>query len=731
MKQTRTQKTAHKHAAKKPKALPLAFCLSLADTLPVTACAPDYPVAVLVSYNHPELPLKLYASGNLGIIQSSWALSYLCVAYRYLAGKPLSPVEMSSANNLWLDRMQAESPYIFDENYVASINFNELRKKILHIKNDTDPYYLRGDDTIVISDSAYQHAFNTLTRLVKNHGQSSPIVLNWLQVQEQVFARNKERKVVLPPDLPTSAPIVERQDRLYQRAAASFYLKNVKDAEAYFEQLATDQSYSEQSLARYMLMRCRVDNALGSSDQKLTDHLVEEIKVTATRAQTQRLKTDTLALVGLLQASIFEPDKNFERLAAAVSLTENKKTRAELDQFFGLNLSDLTFILSDPESALSQTEKASVDLVDWLQTIHQGYDRFSSPSNLTTEQKQKLSADKIRRGNYALQKWQQKKTTPWLVAVMLCGGLAGPDRKGARAAAAAITPDNPAYLTAHFYLIDAMLSENKIVAAQKELNGISAQANPNTSKNKLPISSANLFQAQKIATAQNLQSYLSAACMGVAAASSNALLLPDPWPKSSNKFRYKSAPLAAWDVEVGRDIDYNLPYSAWLSLSRKKNITANLRARIVCATWLRSILLNNNQNADELIQAMIACYPSCRDKLSKYKTAVSTEDKNYLLAQIILDDYGFSPYVQPGLPRFAQPFSSFNYYQENYWQPLPEEALKKNSDEQSGFYDTVADRGNTDAAQQMVGYYKRTGVNQLMSGQPTQSSQSRACSYPR
>ena len=76
--------------------------------LQVMACAPDFPVAVISNQTHPDLSLKLFAAGNLGVVQPSWARSYLCVAYRYLSGLPLDAREQGSIIRLWHGRLAHE-----------------------------------------------------------------------------------------------------------------------------------------------------------------------------------------------------------------------------------------------------------------------------------------------------------------------------------------------------------------------------------------------------------------------------------------------------------------------------------------------------------------------------------------------------------------------------------------------------------------------------------------------
>jgi hypothetical protein len=98
----------------------------------VFACSPDYDKALFVSWNHPDLPLKNYAKGNLGILQSGWARSYLCVAYRYLTDQGLLKDEQSSIERLWIKRLASESPQT-DFEPDAMHQYIVLRSKILKI----------------------------------------------------------------------------------------------------------------------------------------------------------------------------------------------------------------------------------------------------------------------------------------------------------------------------------------------------------------------------------------------------------------------------------------------------------------------------------------------------------------------------------------------------------------------------------------------------------------------
>src|SRR6185503_7054210 len=69
------------------------------------ACGP-FSLDTIFSFSvHPEYPLEDFARGNIGIVQPSYARSYLYVAYRYLDGNGFSAPEQSALVELWGDRL--------------------------------------------------------------------------------------------------------------------------------------------------------------------------------------------------------------------------------------------------------------------------------------------------------------------------------------------------------------------------------------------------------------------------------------------------------------------------------------------------------------------------------------------------------------------------------------------------------------------------------------------------
>src|ERR1043165_5039422 len=69
------------------------------------ACGPFFQDAIFVFEKHPDFPLERFARGQLGVLQPTYARSYLVAAYRNLSGERLSDVEVTALKALWEERI--------------------------------------------------------------------------------------------------------------------------------------------------------------------------------------------------------------------------------------------------------------------------------------------------------------------------------------------------------------------------------------------------------------------------------------------------------------------------------------------------------------------------------------------------------------------------------------------------------------------------------------------------
>src|SRR5690349_17264777 len=88
----------------------LLFMFGLLLYMPQTqqACGPSFNEAIFTFTVHPDFPLDRYAAGDLGVLQPTYARSYLLVAYRYLAGVGFDTEEQKQMVSLWRHRLRLD-----------------------------------------------------------------------------------------------------------------------------------------------------------------------------------------------------------------------------------------------------------------------------------------------------------------------------------------------------------------------------------------------------------------------------------------------------------------------------------------------------------------------------------------------------------------------------------------------------------------------------------------------
>src|SRR5262249_7695345 len=109
----------------------LLFMFGLLLYMPQTqqACGPSSNDAIFTFTVHPDFPLDRYAAGDLGVLQPTYARSYLYVAYRYLAGAGFDAEEQKEMVSLWRHRLRIEDTSENSKN-TPLLKWVAARKKI-------------------------------------------------------------------------------------------------------------------------------------------------------------------------------------------------------------------------------------------------------------------------------------------------------------------------------------------------------------------------------------------------------------------------------------------------------------------------------------------------------------------------------------------------------------------------------------------------------------------------
>jgi hypothetical protein len=223
-----------------------------------SACGPFFTDALFVFTKHPDFPLEQFAGGKLGIVQPSWARSYLVAAYRALSPNPLSEREAKDMTSLWKARLGLADDSGGSETMPKS--WPDTRKKVPGAPEIAEVQVYRNrekpreyEEFLNCQHEAFETATATLDERIKIYGADSPKVREWLAAQDVVFANCHEGNKLPEPASDQDAMV--RADRAYQTAAANFYATNYDLAKQQFDAIAKDKNSPYRIVAPYLAAR--------------------------------------------------------------------------------------------------------------------------------------------------------------------------------------------------------------------------------------------------------------------------------------------------------------------------------------------------------------------------------------------------------------------------------------------------------------------------------------------
>jgi hypothetical protein len=651
----------------KSTVLTLLAC-SLSSTFqPVLACGPFYDEAVFSATIHPDLPFRLYADGNLALVEPTFARSYLVVAYRYLNNKPLSSSEREQILNFWRFRLGDASRSDSDN---AVDLWLTTRNKALGIKpsDSSDrlyPYRSAGSNDdynpyLNCNDDAFKQAVKTLQEKVAKYGAGSAAVKDWLAAQDSVFchcsapqydyktkAQGKEPPLPSPAAADTSEEV--KRERAYQIASANFYAKNFDEAAKQFGAIALDSASPYQKISAYLVARCLIRKATVSTNKG-----IDQVALLAAHNKLLELQADP-AMVSMKEG--IEGLLNFVglRLDPAVTLQQLSKKIAAGDSNLYQDMDGYIYILDsafkeDSEDAstthsVDDTKLAAAmhgdDMTDWIWT-------FSTNDKASLE--------------HALSRYREKKNDGWL----LCVGskLTGKEAYAGEIleALAKIDKASPAYVTANS-------QRARVLAEQGHNDRAIAAIDSALSVAKAP-SAMNALNLQKLMLSKSLEQMITLSYRSPAliVGDAESQTLSSEWQKLDQKKTdgktYTTLPTML-RPEGAVAINQKLPLNLFLQAAQSQQVPAALRKDIAQAVFCRSVLLHD-QNSSNKASALLKQYmPNLASQLARYDSA-GADSKEFSAAFLMLKYPGIRPYVTAGVGRTTE-FGRLDDYQDNWW----------------------------------------------------------------
>ncbi|CAK0756561.1 conserved exported hypothetical protein [Gammaproteobacteria bacterium] len=612
--------------------LALNLLIGLLACLPMTslACAPPSPYPVFVYGRHPDLPLEPYVAGRLDVVQPTFARLYLLIAYRYWTHRPLDPEEQQGAVAAWRQRVGLDQsgldPIKGWLTVRRQVEGNRMDPVIEPFRKTTQEGYYWYQNCL---PDAFVTAATTLTQRIAEHGAGDPWVKEWLAGQDRVFA-GCDGKVELPSLLGEEAPVWLKADRAYQRAAALFYDHQYDEAEAAFSHIADDAASPWSDLARYLVARVRLQAKDYDGAGKALRDLLQAPALVTLHPAAQRL----MGRVAYLSV----PNRILQEQLAGQLLAG--PTGKAFRQWTG----------------------------DYLRILDEGADDAkSSPSSPLDPLKHWMEVFGMKFGEaafeVALREWQVNPSLPWLLAALNHLPLNHAQTPAILDAAARITPDSSAFVTALYYRLRYLLMAGRIEEARGLLGAIPAD-------DRLGPSARNLFAIIRMALARDLDQ------IAELLARPTLAVIPDPdssqepsqadWcrmaglpippevvttaPAPAKALDLKNPP-TRFDNHTVALLNNLLPLVMLDRLTETNALPASLRVELRRMVWVRAALLGEKIMGHRQAKALQQDQPEMAQGLAGYLAAKSDQKRRFAAIYLILHLPGLSPYLEPGLGR--------------------------------------------------------------------------------
>ena len=639
----------------------LSLCLS---PIKAYSCGPFFDETVFSYQFHPDIPLKFFADGKLGVLEPSFARSYLFSAYRDLSGKPLTATEQASIIKVWETRMTNGDALVGStggavDKWMAERSKIPGVKKLDQISTDRAPSSSEEDATnsyVNCPGDAFTSATTLLKERVTKYGASSNAVKEWVAAQDAVFshcagpsykwdAKKYDPEPPFPASAPASADAATKADRAYQIAAANFYGQKFDQAAQEFDAIAKDDSSPYHSIAPYLAARCMLRkgslpkkydvNALQNAQQRLKA-IIDDAK---TSAELRDSAKSLLSFIAIRET----PDATLKELS-------HKLTSGGANNRFGQDVTDYTYMLDkffnwnvendtqDPVKLSPIPKSAQTDLTEWI----------------TVVQSVEPTAEAL-----AVHKWNETKSPLWLVPAIMHAKSADKDSAALIDAALNVPASSSAYLTLRYYALKLLVESKDSARAHRVVAEVLANKD-------LSPSTVNLFLDQKVKLATTLTEYWPDAVRVSSGAMNDSagIETPDDFDKAEARSSWYVGP-SAFSPAAANVINESIPLNL-LTTAAWSNWALAQRRDYLQAVWTRAILLNDDKVVAQVTPLLAAQNPLLTKLLNEYKTVTNPDQKRFLSTYILVINPAMRPYITPGSLRQAE-FNKIEDYQDNWW----------------------------------------------------------------
>jgi hypothetical protein len=621
-----------------------AFLLTTGST-PLEACGPFIEHAIFTFTKHPDFPLSRFAAGELGVLQPTYARSYLAVAYRYLSGAPLGADARQAADRLWQERL---GPLWDERSGRAAEAWGRKRRGVPNVTASPAVDFFRpvpGSQFANYSNclaDAFQRAILTLDGLVSAHGASSPIIADWVRAQDVVFdnCANQER---LPSPVVAAPAAGAQEHRTYQIAAAHFYAGKFTEAETMFRAIADDGSSPWRTLGRYLAARSLIRRATllpapGEVDRTLLARADAELQSITQDSALAGVHAAARSLRGFVRFRL-EPRQRLNELADAIS-------GRDAGAGFTQDLADYTLLLDKvvgdgPPASLAAVPSFAREhgITDWIVTF-----QTTDPAAI----------------DHAVGRWDATKALPWLVVALAKVAHDDPRVPALDAAAREIAATSPAFVSLTYHRARLSIAGGRLDRARADLDRL-LSARPES----LGPSVRNLLMALRTRAASSFDEFLRLAQRAPAATTYGEDATERAIDLKESRLA-KTPGVRVFDVDASSELNDRVPLARLAAGATTAALPANLRRRLATAAWTRAVVLGDTTRARSLAPILGELVPEMRAGLSEYASLADPNAQALAGMVLVLNHPGTRPFVDAGLDREAA-MGRLDRYRNNWW----------------------------------------------------------------
>lgn len=586
------------------------------------ACSEEWGPVVFVS-STPDAPAA-YAAGKLGLVWGNYELRHLVVAYRYLKGGTLSGDEQkieaksSLGNSDYGSDMNIPSGAGVEPWMAARGGAGSPPPPIPStVRNYKRTQQINGKSIEISTmylncpENAFTTAVATFTDRTKQWGASSPQLANWVAGQDAVFSNCGDNLGTTPAAAPNDAPMLLKQDRAYQTAAAHFYRGEWDDARKGFDAIARDKSSPWQIWGGYLAARADVRQAYVEASLPTGDQYVSTFDAAQMNDALKRLEAVVQSASDARVRHAAEMELEFVRIrvdsAAAVDAIASVMSSGKPDADFEQHLIDLHAIQR------RNLNMGSSDLAQWILAMQK------DPST-------------------AYARWKQQPSLPWLIAALSSATVNDAQAQELLAAAAKVNAASPGYTTANYERARLLLRLNKPAEARELLS----KELPSLQKDSNHSSAMNAYLGLRMLTSENLDAMLRDAPRTIDYPEDDRALSNTPTetcygtPEASGCTIKNTREQLADDTAIL--FNERFPMSLWVQAAKSRALMPEeLRSELAMAAWTRAAMLHDDASARALLPL-----------LPKPLQAQAGDGTGFAAVFAMLHGPGLAPWIVPG-----------------------------------------------------------------------------------